>query len=397
MNQPLVSIITPVYKVEKYIDRCIQSIITQKYKNFELILIDDGSPERCGLICDEYSRKDQRIRVIHKQNGGVSAARNNGLDVARGEYIAFVDSDDFVAPEFLELPIKSMLASGADMAVFNVGSSGKKNNKVIGWNIPSDNLSSKQLKGRLMLGNDCQIWRKIYKRKVWDTVRFPVGKNYEDIYINASILEAAKYIIAIPQVLYFYELGQQESITKNIGIKNRQDELDAWMNLYHCTKRSKEFYEFQDLMRYCALAAWNKWAYLATKDKLFSRNEIIEKMDEIYTPPKETITLEDMIIGYYIAKTMIAHERMEWCKKSELDFYAEEKDMVRQGMRAVCFFSCLPGEQNPYRDTVENVIKKNYLRDAHIPFEQKWEWLSIKYNLIGLMRIKGNRLLKKMI
>ena len=117
---PELSIIVPVYKVEKYLPRCIDSILAQTFGDFELILIDDGSPDGCGRICDEYARKDKRIVVIHQKNMGVSAARNAGLDIARGRYIGFVDSDDWIEPRMYEVMMDAIRENGADMAVCGV-------------------------------------------------------------------------------------------------------------------------------------------------------------------------------------------------------------------------------------------------------------------------------------
>ena len=117
---PELSIIVPVYKVEKYLPRCIDSILAQTFGDFELILIDDGSPDGCGRICDEYARKDKRIVVIHQKNMGVSAARNAGLDIARGRYIGFVDSDDWIEPQMYEVMMDAIRENGADMAVCGV-------------------------------------------------------------------------------------------------------------------------------------------------------------------------------------------------------------------------------------------------------------------------------------
>lgn len=117
---PELSIIVPVYKVEKYLPRCIDSILVQTFGDFELILIDDGSPDGCGRICDEYARKDKRIVVIHQKNMGVSAARNAGLDIARGRYIGFVDSDDWIEPQMYEVMMDAIRENGADMAVCGV-------------------------------------------------------------------------------------------------------------------------------------------------------------------------------------------------------------------------------------------------------------------------------------
>lgn len=117
---PELSIIVPVYKVEKYLPRCIDSILAQTFGDFELILIDDGSPDGCGRICDEYAQKDKRIVVIHQKNMGVSAARNAGLDIARGRYIGFVDSDDWIEPQMYEVMVDAIRENGADMAVCGV-------------------------------------------------------------------------------------------------------------------------------------------------------------------------------------------------------------------------------------------------------------------------------------
>ena len=119
---PLFSIIVPVYKTEKYLDKCILSILKQSYKDFELILVDDGSPDNCPIICDEYKKKDKRIKVLHKENGGVSSARNAGLTVAEGEYIWFIDSDDYIETFSLQQLYEAQKEQKADLYVFNNGS-----------------------------------------------------------------------------------------------------------------------------------------------------------------------------------------------------------------------------------------------------------------------------------
>lgn len=119
-NNPLVTVIVPVYKVEPYLRRCLDSIVNQTYKNLEIILIDDGSPDNCGVICDEYAENDKRIKVIHKENGGVSRARNEGINVAKGEYIAFVDSDDYIEPDLVEKSCIAVEKSGSDFLKFGI-------------------------------------------------------------------------------------------------------------------------------------------------------------------------------------------------------------------------------------------------------------------------------------
>ena len=114
---PTISIIVPVYKVEAYLDRCVQSILNQTFSDFELILVDDGSPDRCGQMCDAYAQGDRRVRVIHKKNGGLSDARNAGIDAARGEYLGFVDSDDEIAPDMYESLLQNLVHEKADMSI----------------------------------------------------------------------------------------------------------------------------------------------------------------------------------------------------------------------------------------------------------------------------------------
>ena len=126
---PKISIIVPVYKVEPYIHKCIDSILNQTFKEFELILVDDGSPDNCGNICDEYAKKDNRVRVIHKENGGISSARNIGLDVSNGEYIGFVDSDDYIKLDMYERLYNSCKVNNADISIIGtieVDENGKK-------------------------------------------------------------------------------------------------------------------------------------------------------------------------------------------------------------------------------------------------------------------------------
>lgn len=118
MNE-LISVIVPVYNVEKYSERCIESIINQTYKNLEIILVDDGSPDTCPMICDEYAKKDDRIVVIHKENGGLSDARNAGIEIAKGEYFAFIDSDDYISEEFLSKLYMSLKSNSAFMSICN--------------------------------------------------------------------------------------------------------------------------------------------------------------------------------------------------------------------------------------------------------------------------------------
>lgn len=240
----LVSIIVPVYKVEKYICRCIDSILGQTYQNFELIMVDDGSPDHSRQICEEYAKKDSRIHVIRQENQGVSAARNKGLDISSGEYICFVDSDDYIDGHLLSTVIPQMIKKDADVAIFNAQIvHGTVPGEILGWNIHSEEIENSQIKQYLLQGYDSYVWRKIYKRDIWENIMFPVGKKYEDLYIMAHLIQNINNIIAIPRVLYYYECEDHGSITQNRDIRSLFDACDAWIaNMDYVSGKMKEWY-----------------------------------------------------------------------------------------------------------------------------------------------------------
>lgn len=194
-----VSIIVPVFNVEKYIERCVKSLENQSYKNLEIILVDDESPDRCPQMCDEYAKKDERIKVLHKKNGGLSDARNAGLDVATGKYIAFVDSDDWVEKNFIETLYKNAKKENADISIIGctlVWDDGRKKQ------LSNDDeyyLFDRETAIRELLKQKkfyCMTCQKMYKREIFDTVRFPVGKLYEDVAISLpTFLQAEKIVV----------------------------------------------------------------------------------------------------------------------------------------------------------------------------------------------------------
>lgn len=180
---PLISVIVPVYKVEAYLDRCVQSIVDQTYTNLEIILVDDGSPDRCPQMCDEWEKRDSRIRVIHKENGGLSDARNAGMSVAGGEYISFVDSDDWIEPAFVQVLLNALLEHDCDVA----GCLYRK----CAENEETDSTSTDynvQVFDRLMAMSELidnrliqqVVWNKLYKRELIEGILFEKGKYYED-------------------------------------------------------------------------------------------------------------------------------------------------------------------------------------------------------------------------
>lgn len=174
------SIIVPVYKVEQYLNRCVDSILNQTYRNIEIVLVDDGSPDRCGEICDRYARKDKRIKVIHKENGGLSSARNTGFSVSTGEYIAFVDSDDYIAKDMYMEMIDALEFNGLDIISCNAFIA--KGEHIIGQ--PGDGkitvYSKEEILMRSLCDYDNTAWNKVYRRQAIGNIRFPEGRLFED-------------------------------------------------------------------------------------------------------------------------------------------------------------------------------------------------------------------------
>lgn len=219
---PKISIIVPVYKVEQYIRRCLDSIVNQTFTDWECILVDDGSPDNSGKICDEYAEKDDRFRVFHQENAGVSAARNKGLDEARGEWISFVDSDDWVEKEMLKMMCSCAEQNKAEVVI-------------CGSAIVNENKTKEILKlkdGWLNMPQDYEWhfnapWGKLYSKNIIDmyNVKFPLGITLaEDLYFVFNILLYAKKIYGTTRKYYNY-FENLNSVTKLLSEKNIQDEI----------------------------------------------------------------------------------------------------------------------------------------------------------------------------
>lgn len=227
-----ISIIVPVYQVEKYIRQCIESILAQTFTDFELILVDDGSIDNSGKICDEYAANDKRIRVIHKENGGLSDARNKGMENAAGKYFMFVDSDDYIAPNMVECLYENMLKECADLVVCNFchffEDSGEKD---FSTQIQAEVLSGKEIfynrKNERNYGFWTVAWNKLYKTEIFGNFRFPFGKYHEDEFWANSIYRLDIKVVAISDSLYYYR-QRENSIMGNQNIKKCFDIIDAF-------------------------------------------------------------------------------------------------------------------------------------------------------------------------
>lgn len=211
----MISVIVPIYNVEKYMNRCIESIRCQTYTDLEIILIDDGSTDTSPQICDNWANKDSRIRVIHKSNGGLADARNAGIEVAKGEYISFIDSDDYIEKDMLTLLFNSLISEGADIAVcgINYVTNGTIE-RISCLNYPHIYSREEALKLHLSSNTfNASACNKLYKRYLFNNIRFPKGKKFEDTAIMAFLFDFANKIshIADPKYYYVYRIG---SLTK---------------------------------------------------------------------------------------------------------------------------------------------------------------------------------------
>lgn len=218
--EPLISVIIPVYNVEKYLVRCVTSVRRQIYRNLEIILVVDGSPDRCGTICNQLAEKDKRIKVIHKENEGVSSARNTGIEIARGEYLFFLDADDYISDDCICYLFELLVREGSDVSVGNyVVTSEDKVDFSGQWNaiITEENYSNLEAIGLLFSSVNVKMvtpWMKLYRRELFDTIRFPKGLlNNEDEATTYRVYYHSKKVTVSSKCVYAY-YSNPESITR---------------------------------------------------------------------------------------------------------------------------------------------------------------------------------------
>lgn len=208
MEKGLVSVVLPIYNVENYLNRCIESVVKQTYKNIEIILVDDGSPDNCPQICEEWAKKDRRIRVIHKKNGGLSDARNAGIEIACGQYITFIDSDDFVDEDFISYLFKLIKDNNADISICEyryISERGKLYNHPINTEeirILSQKDGLKELLQMKIYSNSA--WGKLYKTEHFNDIRYPYGRLFEDIPTTYKVFMKCNTIAFGARCLYNY-------------------------------------------------------------------------------------------------------------------------------------------------------------------------------------------------
>lgn len=275
-NESMISVIIPVYKVEPYLHRCLNSVVNQSYRNLEIVLVDDGSPDNCGTICDEYATYDPRIQVIHKENGGVSSARNAGLSVARGEWIGWIDSDDWIEPDMYEYLLRYAQSSGADIAVCGRYECYQNHSVFRGWE--KEKLLNTEESLELLLKNDIMqnfLWDKLWRKELFGGITFPEGKTFEDIAVMHQLFERAKSTICLPEGKYHY-FQRKGSILDDSTLRNK-------LNFYWASRKRYEemlsrWPQFRPLLEaQCVVSTIGIWAgYYSNpeEERMKYRNEL---------------------------------------------------------------------------------------------------------------------------
>lgn len=294
----MISIIVPVFNVENFIHLCIESILSQTFQDFELILVNDGSTDRSGDICDEYSKKDKRIIVIHKENGGQSSARNIGINVAKGNFIGFIDSDDWIQSDMFHILYTKAIETDADITACNIMKYNKDSTKQIYCNKTDDCFFDRNSAMNELYLNDRLTFspcNKLYKSNLFNGVRFKEGSILEDMDFSYRIMHQAERIYYTGQALYNYRYNDQSTMRKGFS-KKRLDEFEVRKNMYlfylkNYPSQANELYAewfLTGLMLYINIEKYyrnerNQYRYLIEIDRklllplLFKRNYIMKK------------------------------------------------------------------------------------------------------------------------
>lgn len=305
---PLISVIVPVYNVEKYLARCVDSIVNQTYKNLEIIFVDDGSTDLCPQMCDDYAEKDSRIKVVHKKNGGLSDARNAGMAVATGEYISFIDSDDYVSDDFFECLLDVMNKENSDIAECSVVKFYEDNH----FDEFNDDLLEKTYDAQdamsaLIAENPFHqhVWNKLYKTELVKDIPYAVGKLNEDEFWTYQVFGRANKVSKLNKTMYYY--FQRNSSIMGVGYNIRRlDALEGKANRQKYIENNFPELSTQakiDLYGSCMFAYQSVLKFMSGADKKKAL-ELIRKYRKMYNLSFDEIKLADKSARkyFYLAK-----------------------------------------------------------------------------------------------
>ena len=278
-----VSIIVPVYNVEDYLERCVKSIINQTYRNIEIILVDDGSTDKSGILCDELAKCDGRIQVFHKENGGLSDARNYGIDRAIGEYLLFVDSDDYIHPQMVEALYRAQSQTGADLVTCDYTRELDDISKIHIEDYSSLDVKSfgrdEAMNNVSLNGIHVMAWNKLYKKKLFENIRYPKGRIHEDEWILHHLLWECEKVAVISEKLYFYTY-RDDSIIGQFSIRNIEDGR----------------YAYEDRVQFVAEKSWDAVKQIVAENTCYYCLTNYEKLLE-QEQSVEIVELENRLIS----------------------------------------------------------------------------------------------------
>lgn len=312
MPTPTVSVVVPVYRVEKYLDKCVCSICAQTFADFELILVDDGSPDNCPALCDAWAQKDSRIRVIHQKNGGLSAARNTGIEAALGQYLLFIDSDDYIEPDMLRQLVCAAQRSGAQMTLCSL-----RYEDELGIPFLYPDFSGIQdaildqdafWKGYYSSLSTYYVvaWNKLYRRELFDSLRYPVGKLHEDEYVLQELVDQCDIICCLGYVGYHY-VQRSGSITNSA--KNA-DHLEYWeIQLLRAGQfcSSGDFLRAEGMLQGTILGLWKRQPdFTRTRDLARSFRAVVRECSRLYLRLASKTGQKSMLLRAFLLRCGLA-------------------------------------------------------------------------------------------
>lgn len=280
-QNPLISVIVPIYNVEDYFDRCVNSLVKQTYKNLEIILVDDGATDSCPLLCDEWAQKDSRIKAIHKVNGGLSDARNAGLEIANGELIVLIDSDDWIDYCAIEKMYERMLADDSDVVSSGVKWVTEDGTLLKDITVLQDAvLDTHSAMSEIIVDGQLKqhVWNKLYKRELVEDIPFEKGKYHEDVFWSYQVFGRAKKVSLMKES--FYNYVQRSSSIMGAGYsKNRLDALEAMKQ--RCDYVKKHFPDLYDkaLHTYIGSCMYHLQLAILSKQDRDVINNITDRID----------------------------------------------------------------------------------------------------------------------
>lgn len=318
-NKPFVSVVVPIYKVEQYLRRCIDSLINQTYSNYEVILVDDGSPDKCGDICEEYATLHEKIRCFHKENGGLSDARNYGVTHARGEYIIFVDSDDYVSKDHIEYLVGLLYEYDADLAIAGFLPV-KENTEFSEIESLKNNFAEERvcmtteeamIRMLYVKGYGVSAWSKIYPKELVLKYPYPRGRIYEDLATTYKIIGECKKVAYGGNPIYFY-LQRSDSImhqkidekhlagftAANEQLQYMEKNYPNAINAAHC-RYARKVFEFMPRVVYSQYKKENQKIFIRLREELKPHYRYVISDRNVWNAAKVRYT--GIMLGYYPA------------------------------------------------------------------------------------------------